>query len=376
MASARVIRLAFPIIVFAITSSVCAAAVSDFEDLALAPESYWNGSDESGGFQSGSAYYSNNYDTTFSSWDGFAYSNITDTTTSGMAGQYNAIVGSGEGSSSNYAVGYVGWAGPPTVTLDTAGVVDSLYVTNNNFAYYSMLNGDAFAKKFGGSSGGDEDWFLLTITGKDAGGGVIDTVDFYLADYRFANNSLDYILDTWEAVDLTSLGVVKSLEFTLSSSDVGGWGMNTPAYFAIDTVVLVFMVEIDIKPRSCPNPLNVKNKGVLPVVILGSEDFDVNTIDMASIRLAGVAPIRSSYEDAAAPVSDRQYECECTTEGGDGYLDLTLKFENEEIVKALGEVTDGEEWVLILTGALYDETPIEGADCILVISKKGKGRNE
>jgi len=370
-----VIRLAFIIIVFAITSSVCAAAVSDFEDLALAPESYWNGSDESGGFQSGSAYYSNNYDTTFSSWDGFAYSNITDTTTSGMAGQYNAIVGSGEGGSSNYAISYVGWAGPPTVTLDTAGVVDSLYVTNNNFAYYSMLNGDAFAKKFGGASGDDEDWFLLTITGKDAGGDVIDTVDFYLADYRFADNGLDYILDTWEAVDLTSLGVVKSLEFTLSSSDVGEWGMNTPAYFAIDTVVLVFMVEIDIKPRSCPNPLNVKSKGVLPVVILGSEDFDVNTIDIASIGLAGVAPIRSSYEDAATPVTDGN-ECECSTAGADGYLDLTLKFENEEIVKALGEVTDGEEWVLTLTGALYDETPIEGADCIVVISKKGKGRNE
>ena len=55
MASGRGIHLAFIIIVFAITSSVCAAAVSDFEDLALGSESYWNGSDESGGFQSGSA---------------------------------------------------------------------------------------------------------------------------------------------------------------------------------------------------------------------------------------------------------------------------------------------------------------------------------
>ena len=56
------------------------------------------------------------------------------------------------------------------ITLDTAGVIDGLYVTNNNYAYYSMLNGDAFAKKFGGGSSDDEDWFLLTITGKDVGG--------------------------------------------------------------------------------------------------------------------------------------------------------------------------------------------------------------
>jgi hypothetical protein len=62
-------------------------------------------------------------------------------------------------------------------------------------------------------------------------------VEFYLADYRFADNRDDYILDTWQYVDLTSLGMIKSLEFTLSSSDIGEWGMNTPAYFAIDTLV-------------------------------------------------------------------------------------------------------------------------------------------
>ncbi|MHC4292584.1 MAG: DUF4465 domain-containing protein, partial [Planctomycetota bacterium] len=82
-----------------------------------------------------------------------------------------------------------------------------------------------------------EDWLLLTITGKDAAGEVTRTVDFHLADYRFADSSEDYIVDTWEYVNLMSLGVVKTLELTLSSSDVGVNGMNTPAYFAIDNVV-------------------------------------------------------------------------------------------------------------------------------------------
>jgi len=100
-----------------------------------------------------------------------------------------------------------------------------------------MFNGDAFSKKFGGESGNDQDWFMLTITGKDVDGVVTGTVDFYLADYRFADNSTDYIVNTWQYVDLTSLGTVKSLEFTLSSSDVGDWGMNTPAYFALDTLM-------------------------------------------------------------------------------------------------------------------------------------------
>ena len=226
------------IIVLAI-AGVSTAGIATFDDLSLLPESYWNGSADpnAGGFTSGSAWFNNNYNTIYYSWDGFAYSNITDTTTGGIDGQYNAIAGGGQGGSVNYAIGYVGWAEPPTVTLNTEGIVDGLYVTNNNYAYYSMLNGDAFAKKFGGDSGDEPDWFLLTITGKDTSGVTTDTVNFYLADYRFADNKNDYIVNTWQYVDLTSLGTVKSLEFALSSSDVGQWGMNTPAYFALDTIV-------------------------------------------------------------------------------------------------------------------------------------------
>ncbi len=217
--------------------STANADIATFEDLSLPPESYWNGSDESGGFTSGSAYFSNNYDSAWASWDGFSYSNITDTTTAGMAAQYNAITGAGQGNSANYAIGYAGWAPLPTITLDTADVVEGLYVTNNNYVCYAMLDGDAFSKKFGGDSGNDLDWFMLTITGKDVDGVVTGTVDFYLADYRFADNSADYIVNTWQYVDLTSLGAVQSLEFSLSSSDVGDWGMNTPAYFAIDSLM-------------------------------------------------------------------------------------------------------------------------------------------
>ena len=237
MVLGRLTRLIGVIVVFAITGVANAEIVTDFEDLTLPPESYWNGSDESGGFTSGVAYFSNNYNADWDSWDGFSYSNITDTTTAGLAGQYNAITGGGWGGSANYAIGCVGWAEPPTVTLDTAGVVDGLYVTNNSYTYYSMLNGDVFAKKFGGDSGDDKDWFMLTITGKDSGGDVTGTVEFYLADFCFEDNSRDYIVNTWQFVDLTSLGTVESLEFSLSSSDVGDWGMNTPGYFAMDSLV-------------------------------------------------------------------------------------------------------------------------------------------
>jgi len=219
-------------------ASFTKAEIVTLEELILPPESYWNGSDGSGGFASGIVRFSNNYNADWDFWDGFSYSNLTDSAAGGTAGQYSAIAGSGQAGSARYAVAYVGWTEPPTITLDTPAVVRGLYVTNNNTAYYSMLNGDAYAKKFGGKDGSDPDWFLLTITGKDDNGDVTGTVEFYLADFRFEDNSADYIVKTWEFVDLTSLGVVKSLAFSLSSSDVGVFGMNTPAYFAIDTIVI------------------------------------------------------------------------------------------------------------------------------------------
>ncbi len=214
------------------------ADIVTLEELILPPVSYWNGSDGSGGFASGSVHFSNSYNTDWDFWDGFSYSNLTDGTTSGMAGQYSAIAGSGQAGSAKYAIAYVGWTEPPMITLDTPAIVRGLYVTNNNTSYYSMLNGDAFAKKFGGDNGSDPDWFLLTITGKDNNGGVTGTVEFYLADFRFEDSTADYIVKTWQFVDLTSLGAAKSLAFSLSSSDVGAFGMNTPAYFAIDTIVI------------------------------------------------------------------------------------------------------------------------------------------
>ncbi len=130
-------------------------------------------------------------------------------------------------------------------------------------------------------------------------------------------------------------------------------------------------VAVDIKPGGCPNPVNVKSSGVLPVAVLGSGDYDITTIDPTSIRLAGVEPLRSGYEDVAGPFDSN--DCNCVEAGPDGLPDLTLKFETQGIVKAIGDVNDGDVLTLELTGVLYDpipyETPIEGADCILIRGK-------
>lgn len=126
-------------------------------------------------------------------------------------------------------------------------------------------------------------------------------------------------------------------------------------------------VPVDIKPGSCPNPLNVSNKGVLPVAILGSEDFDVTTIDLDSLCLEGVGPVQIAFEDVATPFEGEL--CDCHICGPDGFLDLTLKFDTQEIVAALGPVIDTEMVAMQLEGLLADGTPIMGEDCVRILKK-------
>jgi len=113
--------------------------------------------------------------------------------------------------------------------------VKGFYITNNTYAYYEMKNGSAFSKKFGGSTGNDPDYFAVEISAWKNGGNPADTtVMVYLADYRSANDSNDYILKNWTYVDLSILGAVDSFSFDFHSSDTGAFGINTPLYFCLD----------------------------------------------------------------------------------------------------------------------------------------------
>lgn len=244
-------------------------SMSNFEDLTLDDNTYWNGSDESGSFSSGGITYYNSFNSQYGSWSGFAYSNTTDTVTPGYQNQFSAFTGggmdAGEEGGTNYGVGFVpldyisGTYEPLPIELEIEDnkehIVSGFYVTNNTYAYLSMLNGDSFAKKFGGATGDDPDWFKLNITGLDAHNNETGTVEFYLADYRFDDNSLDYIIDRWVWVDLVELGKVKKLHFTLESSDVSDYGMNTPAYFCIDNLTYLEGEDIIDNPPIVVNPI-------------------------------------------------------------------------------------------------------------------------
>jgi hypothetical protein len=208
----------------------------DFEDLSVGNSGYWNGSDGSGSFVASGITFPNNYNVTYSSWEGFAYSQKSDVLTSGVGNQFSVY--DAANGANKFGIYYppfgsdmfIGFAG------ETQNTFKSVSVCNSTYAALSMKNGDIFAKKFGGSSGNDQDWFKMTFIGYNAAGDSVSSKDFYLADYRFSDNSMDYILNKWTIVDLTSLGKINKLTFRFSSTDMNGIWLNTPAIVCLDNI--------------------------------------------------------------------------------------------------------------------------------------------
>src|SRR3989344_4649593 len=132
---------------------------ADFENLTLPTDSFYQDT-------TGADFYTSDvefqYDWMQSMWGdywsgGFSYSNMTDSVTSGFGNMYSAKAGGGYNSSTNYVVSQN--YSIVRLMLGTPGQkAMGFFVTNSTYAYNSMRDGDAFAKKFGGTTGDDPDW--------------------------------------------------------------------------------------------------------------------------------------------------------------------------------------------------------------------------
>ncbi len=204
-----------------------------FEDVQLGSNGIWAAPEGENEMPSGGWLFTNY--TGYGYWGGFTASNRTDLNQTGLNAQYTAVTGCGYDGSTQYAVAYTYGVQTDVYAADgQSHTVTGCYITNNLWAYQDVLQGSMGQTPFGGLSGDDPDWFKLTATGKNASGQTVGTLDFYLADYRFEDNSQDYVLDTWEWFDLSPLGPVATISFSLSSTKSNYGGMITPAYFCMD----------------------------------------------------------------------------------------------------------------------------------------------
>ncbi|MHC4445206.1 MAG: HYR domain-containing protein, partial [Planctomycetota bacterium] len=140
------------------------------------------------------------------------------------------------------------------------------------------------------------------------------------------------------------------------------------------TITVIVPINLDIKPDSCPSPLNMNtnNKGRIKFALLGSDKCEVNEIDVNSIAIAGVVfPSKiPTTMDVGTPRPVSQ-QCECRGHKKDGINDLLIHFPRKEIILALGLNTMERKTVvpITVTGKLLDGTPFEATDCVKLVGR-------
>lgn len=271
-------------------------------DVTLAPEN------EDDAIYSGSLAFNGAtmwYGTT-SYWNGYTFSNDASSEFTGLDDQYRSAAGGGH-LSTDFCVAFP-QAYSIDVTNDTEGsLIPGMYVTNSAYTYFSMANGDAYAKKFG-----QGDWYLLTVKGVKADD-TEESIDFYLADLRSDNADEHYILDTWQWIDLSSFGKVTALKFELSSSDTGNWGMNTPGYFCIDDLGATLVRKAEA--------VEIEEGQIIDLADFFEHNADSNASENYSIVPAeGVSLEGTTLSVEASTVVDAQM----TQAGQSQYIALTV----------------------------------------------------
>ena len=133
------------------------------------------------------------------------------------------------------------------------------------------------------------------------------------------------------------------------SSDINLLFYSTVPIYLAAPEISIEEVEIDIKPGSYPNSINLKSKGVVPVAVLTSVDFDATTVDPATVQFAGASPLRWTLED----VDD------------DGDEDMLFHFKTQQLN------LDENSTEATLTGQTNDGGGISGTDEVRIVGSRG-----
>ncbi|MDH3458376.1 MAG: PKD domain-containing protein, partial [Gemmatimonadota bacterium] len=140
-------------------------------------------------------------------------------------------------------------------------------------------------------------------------------------------------------------------DVTLTVTDNDG-ATDTQATTATIAEHRVLTVEIDIKPGSDPNSINLGSNGNVPVAILSTTDFDATTVNPATVTLADAqVKVKGNGTRLANPEDVN----------GDGITDLVVH------IRTVGlSLTDGDVEA-VLRGETFDGQAIEGSDSVRVV---------
>lgn len=193
-----------------------------------------------------------------------------------------------------------------------------------------------------------------------SGIGVFDgsTVTVYGTGFIVNNGTID------PSGNFFTVNGIGTLEVTYADGTIISllvFSSSVPIYLVDTSGGGPIEVQIDIKPGSDQNSINLKSKGVVPVAILTTDNFEAATVDPASALFAGAEPVRWKLED----VDD------------DGDDDLMLHFKTQELVDLDQDNTEAT-LTAKLTGQMTAQsteqvsggTKVSGTDEVRIVSSK------
>jgi hypothetical protein len=126
-------------------------------------------------------------------------------------------------------------------------------------------------------------------------------------------------------------------------------GLESAFSLALDLTPALLQLPIEIQRSGVSNSLNLLSRGVIPVAILGSEEFDVTRLDPETLGFgpAGAAPAHRGGGHFADV-------------NGDGHLDFLSHYRVDETGLVPGDME------ACVTGETLDGAPFEGCDTVEV----------
>ena len=278
------------------------------------------------------------------------------------------------------------------ISLDTggypAGTDDDPNIGGGDYAAaYGIVEDGALgqATRITDATGGV---YLFAATPEEAVEAIMEGLQALSTDVWWtveADAGLNVTLDPEVMYDVpsgTTVGFTETIEVTADPSvsttltaTVTFWANSYPEEGAMlgEETITITVMAIDIKPWSYPNSINTKSNGVVPVAILGSDTFDVTSVDVTTLSFGpgGATPAHDLtdpdvYADHLVqpwlvnPL-DPEPEWYYFTANEDDYVDLVVHFHQKDTGLAPGDTE------ACLTGELTDGTAFSACDSVRIV---------